>query len=415
MPTLTDKLKALGVKLGASEINAGFPKKQETRKESFLNSTWLTYNGSVNYQDTHYSFEQFNTIFQQENNFSLGFFSELLREPRLIQYGPEQITFIDTETTGLSGGSGTLAFIIGVGRIEDQKFHLVQFFLDEPSNELNLLIALEEFLASSKVLVSFNGKSFDIPILKNRYILNGQPNPFLKLQHIDLLPVARRLWRERLQSRTLGNLEFEILQISRKQDDIPGWMIPQMYFDFLHEGDFAPMERVLYHNAMDVLSLSNLLTEIILMTKDPISSGSINPIDLFSLARIYEELGRLEVAINYYSYGLDFERNREFGLPESLVKESILRLAEIYKKMGDIDRSLSLWQRAVELKEITGFIEMAKIYEHKYKNPQEAKTLTISAIDLLETSDLSVLEQLRWHSELKHRLERLERKINAGL
>src|SRR4030067_1036414 len=139
----------------------------------------------------------------------------------------------------------------------------------DPFEEPAMLLALEEFLAPCKTLVTFNGKSFDAPLLTTRYTLQGWPSPMGRMAHIDLLHLARRLWRDRLPSRTLSNLEVQILGAQRSEEEIPGWMIPQMYFDFLRDGDARPMKRVFYHNEMDVLSMAALLNLVVNLLENP--------------------------------------------------------------------------------------------------------------------------------------------------
>jgi len=145
----------------------------------------------------------------------------------------EEIRTVDTETTGLAGGSGTYTFMVGIGRFEGDEFRLAQFFLRDPSEEAAQLAAIEKFLAPCQAVVSFNGKSFDLPLLNSRYLINGCPPPLAGAAHIDLLHLSRRLWRARLPSRTLGNLEAKILGLTRAQQDVPGWMIPDLFLDRL--------------------------------------------------------------------------------------------------------------------------------------------------------------------------------------
>ena len=141
---------------------------------------------------------------------SLDVIGRWIGDEGIVELPAQSFAFIDTETTGLSGGSGTYAFLIGVGRFEEDEFHLAQFFMHDPAEEPAQLAALEEFLAPCQSIVSFNGKAFDIPLLNTRYTFQGWRSPFTGMAHIDLLHLARRLWRDRLPSRTLGNLEVQI-------------------------------------------------------------------------------------------------------------------------------------------------------------------------------------------------------------
>ena len=139
------------------------------------------------------------------------------RAPQIANFDIEQFAFMDTETTGLGLGTGVYTFMVGIGRFEGEHFRLAQFFLREPGEETAQLAAIEEFLAPCEAWVRFNGKAFDIPLLNNRYIINGWPAPLKDAPHIDLLHLARRLWKARLPSRTLGDLEAKILGATRSQ------------------------------------------------------------------------------------------------------------------------------------------------------------------------------------------------------
>ena len=166
-------------------------------------------------------------------------------EPRFLDLDLEHFAFIDTETTGLAGGTGTYTFLIGVGRFEKDEFRLVQFFLTNPGEETAQLAAFSEFIAPCEAVVSFNGKSFDIPLINTRFIINRWPSPLTGLAHLDLLHLARRLWKARLSGCTLGDLETHILGMKRSEHDVPGWMIADLYFDYLHTGDSRPLLGVL--------------------------------------------------------------------------------------------------------------------------------------------------------------------------
>ena len=144
----------------------------------------------------------------------------------------------------------------------------------DPGQEAALLAALDQWLAEFDVIVTFNGKSFDVPLLNSRFLMNGITTPFERYEHVDVLQIARKLWRDRLPSRALGELEKEIIHFYRTGDDIPGWMIPQVYFDYLRSGDARPLAGVFYHNVIDILTLAALFGHIGAMLNDPTASGS---------------------------------------------------------------------------------------------------------------------------------------------
>src|SRR5512135_2160551 len=172
--------------------------------------------------------------------------------------------FIDTETTGLAGGTGTLAFLIGAGAFEDDgSFVVRQFFLRSPAEEPAALLYLSEWLDQFESIVSFNGRGFDLPILQTRFTLQRLRPRILNAPHLDLLTPARRVWRGRLESCSLKSLEYYVLDVHRDQTDIDGALIPQLYIDYQHTGDASEMPRVLYHNAYDILSMVTLATRLI--------------------------------------------------------------------------------------------------------------------------------------------------------
>jgi hypothetical protein len=330
--------------------------------------------------------------------------AQCIHEPYLQQIGLEQIAFLDTETSGLSGGTGTYAFLIGAARYIEGNFHLVQFFMRDPGEESALLLELEKFLAPCQALVSFNGKSFDVPLLNARYTLQGWASPLENLIQVDLLHLARRLWRERLPSRTLGNLEVQILGVRRTADEVQGWMIPQMYFDYLLSGDARPLKKVFYHNAMDVITMAALLEHVAHLLADPINASAGLVEEQAALGRLYEDLGDDGLAEKMYLQSL------QNGLPEGLFWNTLEKLSYLYKRSGEREKAMELWQKAAKHGHIYAHIELAKIYEHTLRDYAQALHWTQAALDLLQASPLASVEASLWRGELEHRRQRLELK-----
>jgi len=324
---------------------------------------------------------------------------------KIAEQDPESFVFLDTETSGLAGGTGTFAFLVGVGRYTPDGFHLAQFFMRDPLEEPALLLALEQFLAPCQTIVSFNGKAFDIPLLDTRFTLQGWKSPFKKLSHVDLLHLSRRLWRDRLPSRTLANLEVQILHASRTDEEIPGWMIPQLYFDYLREGDARPLKRVFYHNAMDVVSLAALLNHTSSMLEKPFGQQPIEFTDLAAVARLVEDLGYTERAVELYKACLQTE------LPEDTYLDTLGRLSSLYKHNNNYTAAIPLWLQAVAHKRISAYEELAKYYEHHAIDLEEALKWTQAALEAINSSDMPGFEKKVWKDEFKHRLQRLQRKI----
>ncbi|MEK6256680.1 MAG: ribonuclease H-like domain-containing protein, partial [Chloroflexota bacterium] len=199
MPTLSDKLKSLGVKVGKAGLTQT-PKRKYPIESLVDGELQETAYGETFVVDKLYPLDhqQGNSILALDA--PLDMLATWARDDQIASFAPENFAFLDTETTGLAGGSGTYAFMVGVGRFEQDGFRLVQFFLRDPIEEPALLAGLEEFLAPAKSLVTFNGKAFDVPLLDARYITNAAPTPLKGMAHVDMLHLARRLWKNRLPS-----------------------------------------------------------------------------------------------------------------------------------------------------------------------------------------------------------------------
>jgi uncharacterized protein YprB with RNaseH-like and TPR domain len=333
--------------------------------------------------------------------------SEWANEPSLRGDGAPTLAFLDTETTGLGQGTGTYAFLVGVGRSEGDTFHLAQFFLRDPSQEPALLSALAEWLLDCQALVTFNGKGFDVPLLNTRYITNGRHSPLPSLAHLDLLPLARRLWRDRLPSRALGSLEQYILGVTRSEEDVPGWMIPQLYIDYVRRGDARPLKSVFYHNAQDVLSLAALLSHVAGMLQDPLGNRSVHTLDLLGMGRLFESLEHTQTAVDLYDRALGCP------LPAELRRQAVQRLSFIQKRRGAWDAALALWREAAQDGAVYACVELAKYYEHRQHDYQEAARWTLAAIAQVDAPNYPHSARQRWLADLDHRLARLRRRGQA--
>jgi uncharacterized protein YprB with RNaseH-like and TPR domain len=408
MPTISERLKSLGVHVGTSNLPAPKPLPRADHPiESVLAGEWqVTPHGEVFVVETRYRADFLRGTVKLRNSTPLEMIAAWAREPRLPQLPLEKFAFLDTETTGLAGGSGTYTFLVGLGRFEGETFRLAQFFLRDPAEELAQLSAIENFLAPCEAIVSFNGKSFDLPLLNARYITNGWPPPLKNTAHIDLLHLARRLWRSRLPSRTLGDLEAKILGATRTERDVPGWMVADLYFDYLHSGDARPLLGVFYHNEMDVVSLAALLNHMATLIEDPLSDHMEHGLDQIAIGKLYADLGYLDKAAEIYQHGLTHD-----DLQESDYAQALEQLSFIHKRRGDHKAALDLWEQAAQNGQIYAHIELAKVYEHKLQDYEEAIHWTENAIQQLHVSNLSSIELTHWLPELEHRLKRLQRKI----
>lgn len=404
MQTLSERLKSLGVQVGARDLPPRQARNSRAIEQVVPGRFYPTRQGEAFVVETAFPPEYRHGDTALGLTASLGMMSEWAKEPRLRDCDPGRLVFLDIETTGLSGGTGTYAFLVGIGRYRGDHFCLAQFFMRDPIEEPALLEALEQFLQPVDALVTFNGKAFDAPILRTRYLLNGYVVPFASAGHIDLLPLARRLWRARLESRALGSLETHILKATRTEEDIPGWLIPQIYFDYLQTGDARPLKGVLYHNAMDVVAMAALLSHTAQMLDQPLVFAAEHGLDLFSIGRIFEDLGRLEQAATLYSHAVNHD------VPEDILFEAMRRLSMVQRRRGQLRAAVELWLQAAEARQVYAFVELAKHYEHKTGDYAEAARQTRAALDVVSAPGFPQTAGRRWVKDLNHRLARLEDK-----
>ena len=414
MPSLSDKLKSLGVK-PAAEIKPPAAGKKRQPLEELLGGRWIsTRRGEAFVVEQIFSTEYRHGVVPIHMTTPLDTLAAWARDERLSSLELSQFAFLDTETSGLSGGTGTYAFMVGVGRFVavangEMEFHLSIFFMHDPAEEPALLEALADFLAPCASLVTFNGKAFDAPLLRTRYALNSIPCPFDGFSHIDLLPLARRLWRDRLPSRALKYLEEHIMSAPRTSEEVPGYEIPWLYFDFLRTGDAAPLKGVFYHNAMDVVAMAGLLNLTAQMLSDPHGSELEHGLDVIALARLFEDLNRWEDA------ALLYERGLKTVLPEADFGRAIQRLSALQRRRGDLSTAVRLWEQAAAEGHIFAHVELAKYYEHSRRDPAAALEWTLTAVQHVESADLPPYIRKHWMEELEHRLSRLHAKIGRPI
>jgi TPR repeat protein len=293
------------------------------------------------------------------------------------------------------------------GEQEGGIFRLAQFFMPDPAQEGALLEALASFLAPCSALVTFNGKAFDAPILRTRYVLNAIPCPFTDFSHVDLLPLARRLWRDRLPSRALKYLEENVLAAPRTSEEVPGYEIPWLYFDYLRTGDAEPLKGVFYHNAMDIVAMTALFSHTAALLADPHGADLEHGLDVVALAKLFEDLDHPDDA------ALLYERGLKIGLPEDGFWQAVRRLSALQRRRGDLAAAVKLWEQAAAEGHIYAHVELAKYYEHRRRDYPAALLWTRGAIDHVRHADLPAYERDHWLAELKHRLARLESRVGT--
>lgn len=400
MPTLAEKLKALGVNIGADGIKTRSKPPTHPIDSVVEGKEINTPLGNAYVIEEVYEFDPRTKDIILEFTASLGNLSTWIGDSNIRRVNPDSFAFLDTETSGLAGGTGTYAFLIGIGKFTKQGFKLSQFFMRDPFEEPAQLAAVLGALDNTKVLVTYNGKSFDVPLLNTRFITNGEPPPLVSQSHIDLLHLARRLWRDRLQSRTLGSVEEHILGTRRTGEDIPGWMVPSIYFDYIKTGDARPLKNVLYHNAMDIISLATLLNHVSEILDDPHGGLVEEGVDLISIGKIYEDMGEIDAAAKCFALGI------ESNLPLNIRKQAVFRWSIMEKRRNNYDQSMQLWRHAAENEEIYAHEELAKVFEHKFKDYSQAIYWTELAITILDSPSFSHLDRSLWTSKLEHRMQR---------
>jgi hypothetical protein len=313
-----------------------------------------------------------------------------------------RLVFLDTETTGLAGGTGTCAFLIGIGKVEGMKFVVRQFFLRDYPEEKAALEALAEALGDCEGIVTFNGKTFDVPLLETRYALARMKTPLAGLVHLDALHPARRLWKLRLESCKLTDLENAILGISR-EGDVPGSEIPAIYFDYLRTGDGRGLQPVFYHNALDVVSLAALTVELARALGEGGAEALGSPLDLFSLSRILGRAGSKEKSIRACRQAL------AGGLPQQVESQALKHLAAELKRKRQHEAAVELWlelSRREPPLAVEALEELAIHFEHHLRDLERALEFTLAALARLEAQPPSATDRIRF----ARRLERLQRK-----
>ncbi len=326
---------------------------------------------------------------------------------------PEQWIFLDTETTGLAGGSGTYAFLVGLAWWEGGGLEVEQLFMRDYSEERSLLFALAERLAERRVLVTFNGKSFDWPLLETRYRMSRKiPLPCPRA-HLDFLHPARNLWRLKLGSVRLSELERHVLGWDRGAD-LMSVLIPRIYLDFIRG---APPDRlipVFHHNQMDLRGLAGLSSRILSLLSDAETQGQ-DGLELFGVSRICERRGDATRARKLYEQSiasvLPFETDRT-------ARRSLARLA---KRDGDFAVACDLWRSALGNSRLgyEAYEQLAIYHEHEARDPQQAREVVRQALDELRRANHAGAMAPRAYREIKarfeHRMARLERKSRRPL
>jgi hypothetical protein len=323
-----------------------------------------------------------------------------------------RLLFLDLETTGLFGGAGTQAFLIGCGALEGDAIRIRQFLLPGLEHERALLAEVQAWATRQGALCSYNGRTFDVPLVETRFMFHRVPCPLDGLPHLDMLHAARRLWRQRPvtagpdpddASCSLAVLEKHIAGVHRV-GDVPGYEIPSRFFRYVRSGDARPLEAVLEHNRLDLLSLAAVLARAItLITKGPAEAKTAQ--EAYGLARVYERAGAHDNAEASLIKTIEFARR--VGAEPEVHGEALRRLAWIRRRARRVYEAADAWRELASLPRCAASLRreakeaLAIHYEHRSKDLDIARQ---HALDLLSEAEAN-------HVHVRHRLDRLERKL----
>jgi uncharacterized protein YprB with RNaseH-like and TPR domain len=309
----------------------------------------------------------------------------------------ERMAYFDIETTGLSGGTGTYVILAGLGSFEADGFRMRQYFLADIAQERAMLAALAAELARFEGLVTYNGRAFDVPCLEGRLTLSRLQSPCTDLVHIDLLMAVRRLFRHRMPGCRLADAERRLLRIER-DDDIPGSLIPGMYFDYARSGRVAPLRSVFRHNAEDVLSLAGILAGVAAL----LASSDLDPEDAVAVARWHERAGDAGRAMSLYRAALPWLAGSDDWA------WAAARYAGLCKRSGHRDEATALWSALWSEGAAAAGLELAKHHEHFARDFTAAEAVAAALIDAVaRDATASAAGSGLDAASLTHRLDRI--------
>jgi uncharacterized protein YprB with RNaseH-like and TPR domain len=324
------------------------------------------------------------------------------------------LVFIDLETTGIAGGAGTYAFLVGCASVEDDGIRVRQFLLPGYEHERALLIAVCEWYADRQSLVSFNGRSFDVPLIETRFLYHRLRFPFDDCPHVDMLHTSRRLWKQRPSiagppldddSCKLSVLERHLAGVHRV-GDVPGFEIPSRFFRFVRDGDAYPLEAVLEHNRIDLLSLALVTARAIRLIENG-PADSRHPQESLGLGRLYERAGRADDAEASYAHAVTLAGR--VGREPDVHAEALRRLALRRRRSGRFADAAQAWQQLAALPSCPSVLRreareaLAIHHEHRIRDFETARAFVLDA--LAETP------ATRWRERAEYRLRRINRKL----
>jgi uncharacterized protein YprB with RNaseH-like and TPR domain len=347
-----------------------------------------------------------------EDGESLRLLDRRLPPARAAGPGEPRVVFLDLETTGLSGGAGTVAFLVGCGWFDNGAFKTRQFVLGSFVAERALLAAVADFIDPASLIVTYNGKTFDLPVMETRWLFHRMDPPFERKQHFDMLHPARRLWGGRRLTEgpagdegrcSLGALERRVVGFER-EGDVAGFEIPSRYFGFLRTGDPRPLAAVLEHNRLDLVSLAAIVARATRLVRGG-ASACADAAESLAVGKVLDRANRPDAAAACY-------RRAAADRGAIARAEALSRLATLRRRQGRFAEAAEAWRLVAALEGAGPGLEalqaraleaLAIHHEHR------AGDLTAALACALEALDRD--EQPRWRAALRHRLRRLDRKL----
>jgi len=347
-----------------------------------------------------------------EEPLSMPALALLAQDESLGEVPLERVAFVDCETTGLAGGTGTFAFLVGIGWFCDGRFVVEQYFMEDYDEEAALVEALCERLRAFDAFVSYNGKAYDLPLLQTRFIFHRRRMQIDK-PHLDLLHPSRRIWRGRLPDCSLGSVERGVLNL-RRRSDIDGFLIPQIYFDYVLDRRREAMTRVFDHHAQDIVSLAALAGRMSRLVESPLDESRVEAEDQVRLAGLFQQCVQMERSIACLQSAV-------LRLRDPLMIFTVsMHLARSYKRCGRWEEACAIWQAQIDGGpggRLEPYVELAKYYEHRERDVAKAHQIVQRAMQSLDArSELRhylsrTVEADVTGEELLHRLGRLRKRL----
>jgi uncharacterized protein YprB with RNaseH-like and TPR domain len=323
----------------------------------------------------------------------------LSRDRSLDDFSVRDGVFLDIETTGTAGGTGTYAFLVGLGFVDQGYFQVRQFFLHDLAEERAFLHAIEEFVSKFRFLITYNGKTFDSQILRNRYCMHRREDPLSGKHHIDMLFIVRRLWKKRFHECDLMNLERNLLNFYRV-DDIPGYLIPGAYADYLRFAKANLIQKVIHHNQWDIVSLAVLSARAVRLREEK----NLSPEEHFALSLLFEKEKQAKMAIQHQLHALNGGSEHHRSI--------LLSLAKNLRRMKDRERMQWLIAQAEKcVLDDSLSRQICILCEHDLKDYALALKYTQAQMQKLEKyRGISRKFAAQW-TDWDRRLKRLEKKV----